>query len=118
MHCFKNQAMPCWHIIQLHERWSLEKLQSRQLSKVFADASFSSECVSGEQAAKEADSRMAALTEEPCRSSFPGEINDGSLHQGRALWSCVVLGGQEKDWHLLNAYQVQGSMLGATHTLC
>lgn len=53
--------------------------------------------MSGEQAAKEADSRMAALTEEPCRSSFPGETNDGGLHQGRALRSCVVLGGQEKD---------------------
>ena len=44
--------------------------------------------------------------------------SDGSLRQGLALWSCVVLGGQEKDWRLLNAYQVQGSMLGATHTLC
>ena len=75
MNCFKNQAMPCWHIIQHHERWSLEKLQSHQLSKVFADSfSFSSECMSGVQAAREADSMMAALTEEPGCSSFPGEV--------------------------------------------
>ena len=59
-------------MIQHPERWSLEKLQSHRLSKVFAD-SFSSECLRGAQAAKEADSRMAACTEEPCRASLPGD---------------------------------------------
>ena len=50
-------------------------------------------------------------------SSQPPWRHDGSLHHGLALWSCVVLGGREKDWHLLSAHQAQGSAFGATHTL-